>query len=221
MIELPHKQGSPEWLAARVGIPTASCFDQIVTPVKLEPSASRFKYRAKLLAEWWIRQPLDGEATDFMARGTEMEPEAADWYALVKDAELREAGLCLTDDQRIGCSPDRFVGDDGLLEIKCPALTTQISYILDGPPLGYLCQVQGQLWITGREWCDLLCYHPTLEKVVRRYYRDNAVIDALDKHVGEFAYELESAREKLGERPEPEAAPEPEFDAGQVPAMLS
>jgi hypothetical protein len=189
------KQGSAEWLKARSTIPTASCFDRILTPGKLEPSKSQGKYLAELLAAWWLGNPLDDMSSSFMQRGTELEPEAAAWYCFDKGVCIEECGLCLSDDERAGASPDRLVDDDGILEIKCPAPATHMDYMLHG--FGdYTLQVQGQLWITGRKWCDKVSYHPTIPAVVLRVERDEKIIAAIAREVGAFCDRLDELKKQ-------------------------
>lgn len=190
------KQGTPEWLAARAGIPTASCFDKIVTPKELKPSASARGYAMHLLAEYYTGSPIETEGSGFMERGTDMEAEAVGWYAMQTGADVKPAGFCLHDEGIAGCSPDRLVGEDGLLEVKCPGMVKHLTYLMFGFD-DYRLQVQGQLWITGRAWCDKLSYHPTLDKVVKRIERDDEVIKALDEGVRSFVGMLEHFKQRV------------------------
>lgn len=194
------EQGSPEWLRARLGIPTASQVDRLLTPKTLKISSQAGTYRNQLLAEWWCGYPIDwGGQSSFMERGTDMEPEARAWYELQRDVEATQVGFVLRDDGRFGGSPDSLVGEDGGLEIKCPALHTHLGYLLDPEALTaeYRGQVQAYLYLTGRAWWDLLAYNPELPPVVRRVERDELYIAALDKVLAEFLGELERARAVL------------------------
>ena len=170
MIHLELEQGDVDWHRVRSGVPTASRFSSIVSPHTLKPSKRAQTYLLELLANritGIFEDVIDDEKHIWMARGKDMEAEAADWYAMQYDASVQCAGFCLTDDGTVGCSPDRFVGDDGLLEVKCPKLSTHLAYFLSRDKSGtglpnlvhhYRSQVQGQLWVTGRAWCDLLSY---------------------------------------------------------------
>lgn len=198
MITLDCKQGSQEWLAARIGIPTASCYDKIITPKTRKPSASADRYIWNLLAEWLTGQSLDESVSQWMERGTEMESEAVQFYELHGDMETERIGFCLRDDRKTGCSPDRTVGVDGLLEIKCPSMPVHIGYMLNPDGLeGYACQAQGQLYITGRQWVDLLSYNPELPPALVRYYRDEELIRSLSEAVDAFLVRLDLAKEKM------------------------
>lgn len=193
-------QGSPEWLRARLGIPTASQVDRILTPAKLKLSSQAGGYRNQLLAEWLCGYPIDwGGSSQFMERGTDMEPEARAFYELQHDVEARTVGFVVRDDGLFGGSPDSLVGEDGGLEIKCPALHTHIGYLLDPEALvaEYRGQVQAYLYLTGRAWWDILAYNPELPSVVQRIERDEAYIAALDQVLGLFLADLARARAQL------------------------
>lgn len=193
---LDVKQGSPEWLQARLGIPTASNFDRIVTKTgKLSSACDR--YLAQLCAEWFIGEPLDAPATDMMARGNGMEAEAVRFYEFQAGVDTTPVGLCLRDDGKVGGSPDRLVGTDGGLEIKCPSATVHMMYLLGEPPDDYRCQVQGILWLTGRKWWDLLCFNPALPECLVRHERDPAFIAQLAAAVEAFVMRLDEAKERL------------------------
>lgn len=193
-------QGSREWREARSALPTASCFDRIITSAG-KPSTSAMKYMGLLLAEYILGHHIDTNATKFMERGTEMEAESVGWYAFEKGVEPVKVGFCLRDDGKAGCSPDRLVGDDGLAEIKVPAIETHMAYVLSERELvkEYNIQVQGQLWVTERKWCDLVSYNPDLPKVCVRVERDGDFIESLAGLVLEFADRLEEAKVKYAD----------------------
>lgn len=190
------KQGTQEWLDARLGIPTASAFDRIITKTG-KPSASADRYLGKLAAEWFLGESLDDFASPFMERGTSMEASAVKFYEFTGDVATKPVGFVVRDDGRVGASPDRLVGDDGLLEIKCPSAEVHMTYVLGGVTDEYKVQQQGQLWICEREWCDLLCYHPVLPRATARIYRDEAFIKTLAELIDEFLARLEQAKARL------------------------
>lgn len=193
-------QGSPEWLRVRLGIPTASAYDRILTPKTLKPSAERFGYASQLLSEWFLGHEIDwGGASKFMERGTDMEPEARSFYELERDVSAQVVGFVMRDDGMTGGSPDSLVGDDGGLEIKCPAINTAIAYFLDPASLAtkYRHQVQGYLYLTRRAWWDIISYHPDVPPVIVRVARDEEYIAALDFALDAFLRELVAARAML------------------------
>lgn len=190
-------QGGPEWWAARIGRPTASGFHLILTPKKAEPSKSQGGYVHRLCAEWLLGHPLDEDVTDLMARGTDMESEAARYYEFHRDATLERAGFCESDDGQTGCSADYLVGADGIVEIKCPGAAHHVAYMLGEAQDDHRPQVQGQLWITGRQWVDLVAYHPDLPTVITRYERDDLYIKKLADELPRFCAKLNEAKERL------------------------
>ena len=197
MILMDCLQGSPEWHAARLGIPTASAFSRILSPKSLKLSESSQSYMHELLAERMLGFPLESASSDFMERGKALEDQAMAYYELQRGVDTERVGFALTDDRRAGCSPDRLVGTEGGLEIKCPSPAVHVGYLLDGLPAKFLPQVQGCLWITGRAWWDLLSYHADLPVALVRVSRDPEYIGALEAAVTAFCDRLESASEKL------------------------
>lgn len=198
-------QGSQEWHELRLGKPTASCFNQIVTPTgKL--SAQADKYMHRLIAERILGYSLDAISTAAMETGREREPEAVQWYEFTHGIETDVVGIVFSDDGRIGASPDRVVGADGMLEIKCPMPHTHIGYLLDdvGHSDAYRPQVQGQLWIGEREWNDAVSYCPMFPASLVRRYRDDGYIAKLKDALAEFCDRLDAETErirKMGEVP--------------------
>jgi hypothetical protein len=173
------EQGSQEWLQSRLGKPTASNFGKLITPTG-KPSSSAEGYINELIA-----QRITGEIPEFykseaMERGNELEPHAKATYELTRDVEVVEVGLCLHDEFECGASPDGLVGDNGGLEIKCPLPHNHVAYLRAGDvPSKYIPQIQGCMWITGREWWDFMSYHPSMEDLIVRVYRDDAYIKKL------------------------------------------
>jgi len=189
------EQNSPEWFAARAGIATASEFDKILTPTGKE-SAQADKYINKLLADIVAGEPVnDFEGSAYMERGKELEAEAVSWYEFYTGNATESVGFVLSDGY--GCSPDRLVGEDGLLEIKCPAGHTHVEYMLSGFDKGYYPQVQGQLLVTGRRWCDWVSYHPKMQPIIKRITRDKEYISKLKIALAGFNKKLADKRAVL------------------------
>lgn len=192
-----NEQGSPEWLAARLGIPSASMFAKIVT-TKGAWSTSADSYINQLVAERLTGEREEVFQSHHMIRGTELEPDARDLYSLMTDSEVTEVGFCLHDTLAAGCSPDGLIGEDGGLEIKCPAPSTHVEYLRGGVlPSKYKQQVMGCLWITGREWWDFMSYHPTMKPLIVRVERDEEYIAALENCVTQAVYLIEQNVEKF------------------------
>jgi hypothetical protein len=198
MIILDHfEQGSAEWMAARVGIPTASQFDKIITPKTMQLSASSAKYANQLIAEQLLGVPIEDFGSAFIQRGNFLEKRAVSYYELQRECDTQAVGFVLRDDRRSGASPDRLVGENGLLEIKCPSAPNHIEYLLDKDGIGYKTQVQGQLWIAEREWSDTLSFNPDMPPALVRQYRDEKYIKALAAAVDQFLAFLDETKVKL------------------------
>ena len=197
MIHLRYPQGSPAWLAARLGVPTASCFHRIITPKTRKPSAQAGPYAEKLLSEWLTGASMDEPVSQFMDRGRELEPDARDWYAWQTNVNVDEAGFCLSDDGAHGASPDGFVGQDGIIEIKCYELSHHVAELLNPTKDTHSCQIQGQLWVTGRAWCDKLLFNPQIPPILTRIERDEAFIELLADAVDRFVERMTQSKEKL------------------------
>lgn len=195
-------QGSEEWRRLRMGVPTASEFHRILTPGG-KPSASAESYLYELLGELLMSRPMETPTYSWMQRGNDLEEDASNWYELQRDTATKIVGFCTTDDGTIGASPDRLVGDDGLLEIKCPAPDTHVRYLLfpeKGVEKAYKVQVMGQLYVTERAWCDVVSYHPELPSVIVRVERDEEYIAKLDAALHAFAEQLALAKTELQRR---------------------
>lgn len=193
-------QGTTEWLELRAGIPTASEFSRILTPTG-KPSKSAEPYMHELLAERLLHQPLDTFTSSWMERGTALEDEAAKYYAFQMEVQPAKVGFITTDDGRAGVSPDRLVGDEGLLEIKVPAPGTHVRYLLFKPvDRVYFPQLQGQLWVTGRKWLDILSYCPGLPEAQIRVERDDDYIEKLSGEIARFCETLDATHAELLDR---------------------
>lgn len=198
MITLDIEQGSVEWLSARCGIPTASNFDKIVT-TKGELSKQAQKYLYQLAGERVTGIPSENFESTWMARGKEVEQEARDFYELMSNETVEQVGICyLNEDKKVGCSPDGLVGEEGLLELKCPAIFTHVGYLVEGKlPTEYFTQVQGQLFVTGRKWSDFVSYYPGIRPLIVRVQRDEEFIKKLESALNDFCKQLEETVERI------------------------
>lgn len=185
------EQKTPEWFAARCGIPTASSFDKLITTTGKQ-SAQRTKYMYQLAGERVSGKSEDGFQSAAMLRGIETESEARRFYEFTSSQTITQVGFCLSDCGRYGASPDGLVGEDGLLEIKCPTLAVHVGYLLENkPPTDYFQQTQGQLFVTGRKWSDFISYYPGLQPLVIRVTPDQAFHQLLSTELTGFCGELE------------------------------
>lgn len=180
------EQRSPEWYALRLGIPTASEFSQIITPTG-KPSASRRTYAMSLAAELFIGRSINMWAGNaWTDRGREMETQAVSHYEFLNDVQIQPIGFVTNDEKTAGCSPDGFVGDDGMIEVKCLKAEHHIGAIMmyreeKTCPLDYMPQTQGQLLLCQRKWCDLVFYHPELPMLAIRQEPDPKIEKTLQE----------------------------------------
>jgi putative phage-type endonuclease len=177
------EQRTDEWFAARAGKVTASRISDVIAKTKSGYSASRANYMAQLVAA--------------MQWGTDTEPFARAAYEIEKDVFVEEVALVPHPSiQFSAASPDGLVGDDGLLEIKCPNTATHIDYLIANKvPEKYKPQMAWQMACTGRKWCDFVSYDPRMPEVMQmllvRYERDDAYIAELEAEVTKFLNEVD------------------------------
>lgn len=194
------EQGTAEWHAQRCGKATASKMADIMAQGKSgAPSASRANYMAQLICERLTGKSTDGYKSDAMERGNEVEPEARDAYSFRRsNSTVERAGF--VDHPHVamsGASPDSYVDDDGLLEIKCPNTATHLDTLLGGSiPKKYMLQMQWQMACTGRKWVDFVSYDNRLPEHLRlhiqRVERDQKTIIELETEVSAFLREVAS-----------------------------
>jgi len=176
-------QNSDEWLALRAGKPTASCFSKLIQ-ANGTPSKSMKAYAEQLGGELFAGKPLDAwEGNIYTERGHEVEDEARLYYSMLTGVETTQVGFITDDLEQYGCSPDDFVSEEGMLEIKClPKLHIEaIRYCKKNGkiPTKFVQQTQGQMLIAERQWCDLLFYHADLPKIIMRVTPDEKVVAGL------------------------------------------
>lgn len=214
-------QGTRQWLDLRSGMPTASDFHRITSVHQIKVAIKNGSspklldgadtYMNELLAERILREPTTKAVTFYMQRGSEHEAEAVSYYEMARGVDTQVVGFCTNDDGTIGASPDRLVGEDGLLEIKVPSPAIHVGYLRNQEGAGddYRIQAMGQLWITGRRWVDIMSYNPGMPEALVRFERDEAFIAMLASAVTEFAAKLDSHTARFREMgwikdPEPE-----------------
>lgn len=210
-------QGSPEWHQARLGCVTASRIADVCARTKTGFGASRANYMAELIVERLTGQREEKFTNAAMQHGTETEPEARAAYEFRQNVDVVQVGFVkhwsIAD---TGASPDGLVGDDGLVEIKCPNTATHLETLLTGEiPQKYVLQMHWQMICTGRKWCDFVSYDPRLPEAMRmsvqRVELDQILADVITKDVVQFLSELRAKEDELlrkyGEEPEmPEGA---------------
>jgi putative phage-type endonuclease len=197
------EQRTPQWFAARLGKATASRIADIVARTKSGYSTSRANYVAQLVCERLTGVQTEGFASSAMQWGLEKEPEALRLYEFEHDVEVLKVGFL--DHPNVGmsgASPDGLVGEAGLIEVKCPITATHIDTLLgQSVPGRYITQIQWQMAVTGRQWCDFVSYDPRLpidlRLFARRIHRDADLIADLEREVATFLAEVEVTMTRL------------------------
>jgi putative phage-type endonuclease len=199
-------QRSPEWYAARLGRVGASRIGDLMAQTRSGYGASRGNLMAELIVERLTGTPYNGYTNAAMQWGIDNEAGAKEAYAFVTDVEIEEVGFL--DHPRIamaGASPDGLIGTEGLCEVKCPNSATHIETLLTGTiDVKYRLQMQFQLAVTGREWCDFCSYDPRMPPAmqlwIRRVGRDDKTIADIEREVREFLSELAAKVDRLRQR---------------------
>ena len=188
-------QRSEEWFQARLGHVTGTGFKEV-----LNKKTGRKTYMLKLLGERMTGIPAYSYHNKFMEDGIETEPLARESYEIFTNTEVVQVGF-VKSAEWVGCSPDGLIDDDGMLETKCPIPSTHCRYILDNRfPSVYRSQVQGNLWVTGRKWCDFISYVPEMQNQQLwriRVKRDEAYIDEIAAETKFFLKELAALEQRI------------------------
>lgn len=193
-------QRTAEWHQERLGKVTASCLHKVMAKLRDgRPGADRTNYMAQLICERLTGNPTEGFTNAAMQRGTDIEPQARAMYAFQTGNDVEETGFHGHPDIGMaGASPDGLVGEDGLLELKCPNSATHIA-TLRGEPIDrkYVLQMQWQMACTGRDWCDFASFDDRLPEEmalhVQRVERDDKLIAEMEAEVRAFLSEVDAA----------------------------
>jgi hypothetical protein len=191
------EQGSEEWFAHRLGLPTASEFHTVMARGKDGgPSVTRKIYMLKLAGELLTGQPMESYSNAAMDRGKAFEDEAREAYAFTTSAPLRRVGFIRNG--CAGCSPDALIGGDSGLEIKVAAPHIQIERLLkDELPTEHRAQVQGNIFISDRASWDFVSYCPGLPLFVKHCPRDDGYIATIAGALTLFGQELAAVVERI------------------------
>lgn len=190
-------QGTPEWFEQRRGKVTASRIADLMAKTKSGYSTSRQNYLMQLLCERLTGKVEEGYKSAAMQRGNDLEAEARNWYQLETGESVEEVSFI--DHPKInfaGASPDGLVGAEGLIEIKCPNTATHIETLRKKEPIDrYYKQMQWQMAVTGRKWCDFVSFDnrlpDNLAYFCKRILRDETVIQEIEQEVQAFLLELD------------------------------
>lgn len=195
------KQGTPEWYAARCGKITASCFGKIMTAGRSKTAIwgqTALSYMLEVMGERLTGKPEDQIASKYLDWGNQHEPSARSLYAWITGRPVQLVPFIDHPTVHgVGGSPDGLVGEDGVLEIKCPFTTkVHLETILENEVVDkdYMWQCQGNLWVTGRKWLDFVSFHPDMPNSLKlhivRVNRDDKAISELEKRIELFSTQL-------------------------------
>jgi putative phage-type endonuclease len=206
------EQGSPEWVAIRLGRATGSRISDVLAQGKSgAPSASRANYRAQLVAERLTGVLVEGFTSEAMERGKEVEADARRAYSFRTGYQITEAGFYQHPTiEMSGASPDGLVGDDGVVEFKCPNTATHIDTLRGGIiSKSYRDQILWEMACTGRQWCDFVSFDPRLPESmslhIRRITLDAERLAEVEKEVRLFLREVDEAVSELRRLYEPQS----------------
>jgi putative phage-type endonuclease len=197
------QQGTREWKLSRLGKVGASRMYDVITKGKTGYLAARANLMAELIAERLTGVPNEGYVNAAMQHGIDTESEARSAYEFHCDAQVVETGFVLHKTiADSGASPDGLVGEDGLVEIKCPNTATHIETLI-GQNIAskYIVQMQWQMACTEREWCDFVSYDPRMPQHLRLYVtrvlRDQTAVNHMETELTKFLSELEEKLSQL------------------------
>ena len=197
---LTFEQRTPEWFDARRGIPTASNFSKILT-TKGVKSKQWDDYINTLAAARVSGVDEESFTSKSIQKGIEQEAESRLVYEMVNEVFVDEVGFCLSGCGRFGASPDGLVGKDGMVELKNPKGKTSVKYLRKGRlPSTYFQQVQSQMYVTKRKWCDFVSYYPGLPLLIVRVKPNRVFYAALDEYLPIFCDELDEVCRILEEK---------------------
>lgn len=200
------EQRTTEWHAARLGKVTASRIADLTARTRSGYGASRANYMAELITERLSGAPYERFSNAAMQWGTDTEPLARSAYEVETGNIADQIGFVVHPQIKdAGASPDGLIGDDGLIEIKCPNSSTHMETLLSGmAPEKYTGQMYWQMACTGRKWCDFVSYDPRFPKnmrlFIKRINRIDTVIAELENEVRKFLGELESKLAELSNK---------------------
>lgn len=215
VVRFDCQQSSPEWYAARLGIPTASEFATILAKGRSGgDSKTRRTYMLKLIGERITGTPMWNYQNEHMERGKTDEEDARNAYCFLRDTEVERCGFLKNDGllgragESVGCSPDGLIGKEGMFEAKSRLAHLQCEILLtpDVLPPEHVAQCQGALWVAEREWLDFVSHCPGMPLFVLRVYRDEPYIKQLAHAVDIFVNELHTVMDAVKGYQRPKAA---------------
>lgn len=199
-------QRTPEWFEQKLGRLSGSRVHEIIPLKRGSYPASREALLYELLSERITGQRAEKYVTPSMAWGTEMEPIAIERYVAQTGRSVGTIGFVHHPSiPKFGASPDGVVGSDGVIECKCPG-TSKVLKILSGEDIdpSWAFQMQTEMIVTRRDWCDFVLYDPRLpaplDLTIRRIHKDKLVCELIEAEAKKFNAELDEKELTIRER---------------------
>lgn len=193
------EQRTDEWYTARLGKVTASSLYKVLAKTKTGYGADRGNYMTQLVLERITGTKADSYTNAAMQWGVEQEPFARAAYEASRGVMVDEVGFVPHPTiEMAGASPDGLVGNDGMVEIKCPDSKTALEcWLSDNPVEGkYFAQMQWQMRCADRAWCDYVVFDPRMpakaQLFVTRVMRDDAWLATTEAEVVKFLAEVDA-----------------------------
>ena len=188
------EQGTPEWQLVRLGKFTGSKANDLL----MKPSLKGYQNLIYMLAyERLTGEPTESYVSEWMQYGTDTEPEARESYMFETGNEVQQVGF-IELDENTGCSPDGLVNNDGMLEIKCVKWNVQMDYLISQKiPTNYYLQMQFNLFVSNRQWCDFYSYHPKLKAFNKRVFQDLEKFREFEERIKQGILDVENLVERL------------------------
>ncbi|QEE12087.1 YqaJ viral recombinase family protein [Bartonella krasnovii] len=201
------EQRTAEWFQARLGKVTASnVYNVLSKTAKGMPTSKYEDYKIKLMTERLTEEISQSYITPAMQWGIDYEEDPLREYAFIYDTEVTRCGFIQHPTiQMAGASPDGLIGEDGLIEIKCPQSSNHLRFFIDSNiKPEYITQMQFQMACTGRKWCDFMSYNPNfvgkstgLRMKIKRINRDEEQIEQINQAVEIFLAEIDQEMQKI------------------------
>ncbi|EJF82923.1 lambda exonuclease family protein [Candidatus Bartonella washoeensis] len=201
------EQRTAEWFQARLGKVTASnVYNVLNKTAKGLPTSKYEDYKMKLITERLTGEISQSYTTPAMQWGIEHEEDALKEYEFIYDTNVTRCGFVQHPKMEMaGASPDGLIGEDGLIEVKCPQSTSHLRFFMyDEIKPEYIAQMQFQMACTGRKWCHFMSYNPQfvgrstgLRMKIKRIFRDEKHIEEINKAVESFLAEIEQDMKQI------------------------
>lgn len=194
-------QRTPEWYMGRCGKITASSMYKVMAS---KNTAVYKNYLMEIALEQLTNRPTESYTNPAMQWGVDNEPLARMAYELHTGNTLKQVGMIQHETLLVGASPDDEVNEDGLAEYKCPNTATHINTLMtEKVPTEYVYQMQTQMWIDKKVWCDFVSYDPRLigkaQLFIKRVNRDDAMIAKIEQRCIEFLDEVNQIVKRIEE----------------------